>query len=83
MAIHIRRQEFIGALGSAALPWPLTAHAQPSQKLARIGFVVAATPSTWKDWVSAFVQRLRELTRSDVVAYSSAETLRRTGYCYA
>jgi putative tryptophan/tyrosine transport system substrate-binding protein len=70
MAIHIRRREFITALGraaatwllgSAAVAWPMAAHAQPSKKLPTIGFLGAATSSTWKDWVSAFVQRLREL----------------------
>jgi putative tryptophan/tyrosine transport system substrate-binding protein len=61
MAIHIRRREFIGTLGSAAAAWPLAARGQQPRKLPTIGFLGAATPSTWSDWVSAFLQRLREL----------------------
>jgi putative tryptophan/tyrosine transport system substrate-binding protein len=40
MAVHIRRREFIGALGSAVVAWPLAARAQ-SGKLYRIAYFSA------------------------------------------
>jgi putative ABC transport system substrate-binding protein len=54
----MRRRDFILTVGGAAA-WPLAASAQ--QKLPTIGFVGAGTPSTYAPWVTAFVQRLREL----------------------
>src|SRR5262249_39107578 len=33
----MRRREFIALLGTSTLPWTLTAKAQPSRKIARIG----------------------------------------------
>ncbi len=54
------RRDFITLLGGAA-SWPLAARAQQSAKLPTIGFLGAATPSAWSDWVAAFVKRLREL----------------------
>jgi putative ABC transport system substrate-binding protein len=56
----MRRREFITLLGSAAA-WPLTARAQQSAKVPRIGYLGGATPSAQGQWVVAFVQRLREL----------------------
>jgi putative ABC transport system substrate-binding protein len=61
MAIDTGRRQFIGALGSTALTWPLAAHAQQANKLPTIGFLGSATSSTWGPWVAAFAQRLREL----------------------
>src|SRR6516164_1539271 len=58
----MRRREFIALLGGAAVTWPLAAAtAQRAGKLPTIGFFGSASPSTWKPWVAAFVQRLREL----------------------
>jgi putative ABC transport system substrate-binding protein len=57
----IKRREFIRLLGGAAAAWPHGGRAQQPGKLPTIGFLGAATPSVWSDWVSAFVQRLREL----------------------
>src|SRR3984893_5744638 len=57
---QLRRRGFIRMLGGAAA-WPLAARAQQAAKLPTIGFLGGSTPSLWSAWVSAFVQRLREL----------------------
>jgi putative ABC transport system substrate-binding protein len=59
---QLRRREFISLLGGAAA-WPLAASAQQPAKLPTIGFIGAGTPSIYAQWVTAFVQRLRELGR--------------------
>ena len=56
----MRRREFIMLFGGAAV-WPRAARAQQSAKLPTIGFLGAATPTSWSQWTGAFVQRLREL----------------------
>jgi putative tryptophan/tyrosine transport system substrate-binding protein len=62
----MRRREFITLIGGAAaapsLLWPRAVRAQQQPaKLPVIGFLGAATPSSWSQWSGAFVQRLREL----------------------
>jgi putative ABC transport system substrate-binding protein len=73
----VKRREFITLLGGAAASWPLAARAQQKGKLPTIGFLGAASPSTWKSYVSAFEQRLGELGwiegRSVAIEYRWAE----------
>jgi putative ABC transport system substrate-binding protein len=59
----MRRREFIMLLGGAAASsaWPLAARAQQAGKLPTIGFLGVSTPAAASQWVTAFVQRLREL----------------------
>jgi len=61
MAIDIGRREFVATLGGAAFAWPLAARAQQPAKLPTIGFLGAASPSSWTSWTGAFVKRLHEL----------------------
>jgi len=72
----MRRREFITLLGGAAA-WPLTARAQQPGKLSTVGFLGAATLSTWSPWVAAFVERLREIgwieNRTIVIEYRWAQ----------
>jgi putative ABC transport system substrate-binding protein len=56
----MRRRDFIALLGSTTVTWPLTARAQQSGKLPKIGFLGVDTTS-WGPWTAAFVERLREL----------------------
>jgi ABC-type uncharacterized transport system substrate-binding protein len=56
----MRRREFLSVLGGTAV-WPLVTRAQQPGKLPTIGFLGTATPSTWSPFITAFVQRLREL----------------------
>jgi hypothetical protein len=56
----MRRREFIAGLWSAAA-WPLSAQAQQSQKVPKIGFLAAEpSPNT-----AALLQRSRELSWID------------------
>jgi putative ABC transport system substrate-binding protein len=77
MASHIGRRKFLATLGGAAAAWPLAARAQQPGKLPTIGFLGAPTPSAWRSYVPAFVQRLNELGwiegRTATIVYRWAE----------
>jgi putative tryptophan/tyrosine transport system substrate-binding protein len=61
----MRRRDFITAFAGGMAVWPLAGRAQQQAKLPTIGFLGAATPSGWNNWVAAFVHRLRELGWSE------------------
>ena len=53
----MKRRDFIGLIGSAAVTWPLAVRAQ---QLPTIGLLGANSSSTQRQLTEAFVQRLRE-----------------------
>src|SRR5262245_37730908 len=73
----MKRREFITLLGGAAAAWPLAARAQHPGKQPTIGFLGTTDPSTMRPWITAFVERLRDLgwieDRTIAIAYRWAE----------
>src|SRR5262245_30564366 len=58
----MKRREFITLLGSTAAAWPLAAHAQQSDRVRRIGVLIALAEndSEGKAWVAGFRQGLEK-----------------------
>src|SRR3974377_1538483 len=63
----MRRREFITLLCGATTTWPLAAHAQQSERMRRIGGIMArsANDPEGQAFVAAFLQGLQELGWSD------------------
>jgi len=57
----MRRREFISLLGGAAAAWPLSAGAQQTGKVSRIGYLGASSASLERRNLDAFRQTLRDL----------------------
>ena len=57
----MRRREFLGVLGSTAVAWPLTAHAQPSPVRPLIGLLSPLSAVAASRNVAAFRSALRDL----------------------
>jgi hypothetical protein len=64
MASHIERRKFLATVGGAAV-WPFAARAQHPGKLPTIGFLGTTDPSTMRPWITAFVERLREVDHTE------------------
>jgi putative ABC transport system substrate-binding protein len=62
---RLKRREFIAALGTVTVAWPLAAGAQLPAKLPTIGFLGSGTAAAQREWTAAFVQRLHELGWSE------------------
>jgi putative ABC transport system substrate-binding protein len=73
----VRRRAFIALLGGIAAAWSLAARAQETGKRRTIGFLGSGTSAAQGLWVTAFLQRMRELGWSEgrnlVVEYRWAE----------
>jgi putative tryptophan/tyrosine transport system substrate-binding protein len=73
----MRRRDFAKVIAGSVIIWPLAARAQRSTNLPTIGFLGAATPVAWMEWVAALVQRLHELNwiegRTVTIEYRWAE----------
>ena len=72
-----RREFVLTFAGLGVSGWPTIASAQQAAKSPTIGFMGAGTPAGWKDWTSAFQQRMRELGwvegRNLMIEYGWAE----------
>jgi ABC-type uncharacterized transport system substrate-binding protein len=73
----MNRRALISLLGGAAAVWPLAARAQQQPRMPTIGFLGGGTPASQRLWLTAFVERLRELGwvegRSVAIEYRWAE----------
>jgi putative ABC transport system substrate-binding protein len=62
----VKRREFITLLGGAAAAWPLTARAQQSERVRKVGLLmgIESDPEA-RSRIKAFRQRLEELGWSE------------------
>src|SRR5215471_4297145 len=65
--VAMKRREFIAILGGAAATWPLAARAQQSDRVRRIGVLVASTADNpdFQVRIAAFQQALQQLGWTD------------------
>jgi len=63
----MRRREFIAGFGSTAAAWPITAHAQQSERVRRVGVLMNLTASIQEasGRLAAFRQGLQQLGWTD------------------
>ena len=61
--LSVRRRDFVALLGSAAVAWPLAAHAQQTERMRRIGFIslVPENDPEARARITAFQQGLAAL----------------------
>ena len=59
----MQRREFIRLIGSAAAAWPITAHAQQSERMRRVGVLIgfAESDPSVQSWIAAFRSSLAKL----------------------
>ena len=59
----MRRREFIRLIGGAAAAWPLSARAQKSEHIRRIGLLLGMSSEDKRRqaWLAGFIHGLREL----------------------
>jgi putative tryptophan/tyrosine transport system substrate-binding protein len=67
MASHIERRKFLATLGGGAAAWPLTARAQPRERMRRIGLLINLASDDPESQIRrvAFQQRLQQLGWTD------------------
>src|SRR5262249_60848424 len=56
----MRRRDFVTLLGGAVAAYPLTARAQQSSTMRRIGFLGSLSEQTQLQWTTAFLKGLRD-----------------------
>jgi len=65
LGVAMRRREFITILGGAAVLWPLSARAQNTGKIPRIGFLGNSTAAMETNLIGPFRDGLRQFGYED------------------
>ena len=60
LGVDMRRREFLGVLGGAAVAWPLVAHAQQGQRVRRVGVLWPGASAPASPRLESFREGLRE-----------------------